>query len=80
MYCMFPQIISQKYFGPYRRWVLNISSGIGVFLFFVPSPGLDHLLLLCVEGSEIHRKGETEKTNPDSEMLTSLIFYFYFLT
>lgn len=28
--------------------------------FFVPSSGLGHLLFLCVEGSEIYRKGKTE--------------------
>lgn len=57
------QMTGAKYIHWYR--------GLGkhtVGTFSVPSSGLDHLLLLCLEGSKIHRKGKTEMTNHDSEM------------
>eukprot|EP00064_Thunnus_orientalis_P007498 superscaffoldBa00000839_g7519 len=47
--------------------------------FFVPSSGLGHLLLLCLEGSEIHRKGETEKTNRNVATYITATFPFVML-
>lgn len=46
--------------------------------FSLPSSCLDHLLLLCLEGSEIHRKGKTAVLKDKKIMNNAMVIIFVY--